>query len=59
MAFWMAGVPPAASVTACKCTGPRVCSTPGFLPGESRGQRNLWATVHGAAKNQPQRIGYN
>ena len=26
--------------------------TPVFLPGESHGQRSLWATVHGVAKSQ-------
>ena len=25
-----------------------------FLPGESHGQRALWATVHKVAKNRPQ-----
>ena len=29
--------------------------TPGFLPGESHGQRSLWATVHGVTKSQTQR----
>ena len=28
--------------------------TPGFLPGKSHGQRNLWATVHGVAKSGTQ-----
>ena len=54
MAFWVAGVPLAASVTMCKGTGHGGRSTLGFLPGESRGQRSLWATVHGAAKNRIQ-----
>jgi len=28
--------------------------TPVFLPGESHGQRSLWATVHEAARSQTQ-----
>ena len=29
-------------------------STPDFLPGEFRGQRSLWATIHGITKSPTQ-----